>query len=279
MDLRAGDALTTIWPERGAGFARLACGGRELMVPVPDGADPNTGFRGSFLMAPWTNRLDAGRIVVDGTEHRMPINRPEEDTALHGFLRDMAWDVVQAEEARCELACRFDRLPFTGRARMVAALAPDHLALQVELANEGAVATPMGFGWHPYFVRPSGTRISFRAATAFGRDARNLPVDPRPTAGVDAADEDIIGYDGHYAGWDGVATIAWPDGATLRLTADGAWARNLHLFAPRGAASLAVEPVTHAPDAANRAAAAAHGAMHVLAPGESLHASLMIHWC
>jgi aldose 1-epimerase len=208
----------------------------------------------------------------------MPINRPDEDTAIHGFLREMAWEVLAAEEDRLLLGCRFDRAPFTGQARLEARLAPDHLALSVTLTNDGAVPTPMGFGWHPYFTRPAGTRFSAVARTIFGRDARTLPIAPRPCAGVQGGDAVLDSLDTHLAGWDGAARIDWPDGHGLTLRAAGAWAANLQVFAPRGAGALAVEPVSHAPDAPNRPSAAAHGAMHVVASGQSLEGSLMIHW-
>ncbi|WP_372623210.1 aldose epimerase [Falsiroseomonas sp.] len=278
VELRAGGATAVILPQQGAAFARLAAAGRDLLVPVPPGADPNTGFRGSFLMAPWTNRLDGGRIVVAGVEHRMPINRPAENNALHGFLRELPWTVLAAREDRALLGCRFDRAPFAGSARLTATLAADHLTLEIALTNGAAVPVPMGVGWHPYFPRPAGTRLRAAARVAFGRDARNLPVAPRPSSGLSGSANALDALDGHFAGWDGTAEITWPDGAVLALRAAGAWASNLQVFAPPQAAVLAVEPVSHAPDAANRADAAAHGAMHVLAPGETLAGSLMIHW-
>jgi aldose 1-epimerase len=278
LTLRAGTAEAVLWPGQGAAFARLAWAGRDLLVPVPDGADPNTGFRGSFLMAPWTNRLDGGRIVVGGVEHRMPINRPAEQNSLHGFLREMPWTVLDAGGDRALLECRFAHAPFAGTARMQACLAPDHLALSVALTNGGTAPTPMGFGWHPYFPRPAGTRLRAAARIAFSRDDRNLPVAPRASTGLDGAEAVPDALDGHFAGWDGKAEILWPDGAALTLHATGAWSSNLQVFAPPQAAVLAVEPVSHAPDAANRAIAAAHGAMHVLLPGATLDGSLMIHW-
>lgn len=276
--LRAGDAEAAILPEHGAAFTRLAWQGRDLLRPVPQGADPNRGFHGSFLMAPWTNRLDGGRIRANGIVHRMPINRPEEDTAIHGFLRDIAWEIADSTSKRLVLACRFDRPPFNGRAELIIRLAPDHLALSIMLTNGSNSPMPMGFGWHPYFPRPPGARFSAAARIAFGRDARNLPVAPRASAGLHGADGALEGLDGHFAGWDGTARIDWPDGHGVILRAAGAWASNLHVFAPRGGSALAVEPVSHAPDAPNRPAAAAHGAMHEVDPGGSLEGSLTIHW-
>ena len=278
MELRAGDARAVILPEAGAAFARLDHNGRALLVPVPEGADPNSGFHGSFLMAPWTNRLDGGRIAAAGVTHHMPVNRPDENTAIHGFLREMAWDVLEAGASHLVMGCAFDRAPYTGTARIEVRLAAEHLVLSVSLANRGALPTPMGFGWHPYFTRPRGTSLAVATRTTFGRDTRNLPTAPRPCAGLCGAEAVLDGLDAHFAGWDGWARIDWPDGRWLTLSAAGAWAGNLQVFAPSHGDALAVEPVSHAPDAANRAETAAHGAMHILGSDQTLQGTLTLRW-
>ncbi len=268
MKLRAGAAEAVILPEQGACFSHLAWRGRDLLSPS----------RSTFVMAPWTNRLDAGRIMVAGVEHRMPVNRAEENTAIHGFLRDMPWDVVEHADDHAALQCRFDRVPFIGIARMLARLAPDHLALEIALTNGAAVPTPMGLGWHPFFPRMPGTRIDATARIIFDRDARTLPIAPRPSTGLRGGDDVLDGLDTHFAGWDGTARIDWPDGHGVTLRATGAWASNLHVFSAEGGDVLAVEPVSHAPDAPNRPAAAAQGAMHVVPPNGTLKASLRLAW-
>jgi len=274
--LESGGWTAALLPEQGAAFAALTRDGQDLIVPVPKGGDPNQGFHSGYWMGPWTNRLDAGRIVVDGVAHHMPINRPAENNALHGFFRDMPWQVESAHADRTVLVLAFDRAPFRGIARIEAGLSPGGLTLEFMLTNKADVATPMGFGWHPFFVRPPGTQLRFVAGTVFDRDARTLPITPHATTGLDGADGLLDGHDTHFAAWDGEATITRPDGPAFTLRATGAWSRNLHVFAPPGAGVLCVEPVTHAPDAANRALAAAHGAMHVLGPGETLSASLAL---
>jgi len=264
----------TLDPDRGAAFLSLTQEGRDVIVPVPDGEDPNKGFHSAFWMAPWTNRLDAGRINVAGRLWQMPINRPAENTALHGFIREYPWRVLTSSADTAELALGFASPPFQGEAKLFVRLGAAGLELRFSLRNTGDVPTPMGFGWHPFFVRPPGTRLRFVATTVFDRDHRTLPIDPRPTAGLVGADAALDGLDTHFAGWSGVAEISRPDGLNLTLRAEGAWARNLQVFAPQGAGILCVEPVTHAPDAPNRPAAAQHGAMHVLAPGATLSARL-----
>lgn len=277
ITLRAGTWEAALLPAQGAAFARLACAGRELLVPIPPGGDPNAGFHGAFLMAPWTNRLDGGRIEAGGRPWRMPVNRPLESTAIHGLLRERPWEVESLAADSATLRCSLDHPPFHAVARLRAALSANGLMLSAELVNAGAMPTPMGLGWHPFFPRPAGTRLRFAARTVFGRDARNLPIAPRPTAGIMGGDAVLEGLDTHFAGWDGAAEISWPDGAVLALHATGAWATNLQVYAPKRGNVVCVEPVSHAPDAPNRAAAAAHGAMHLLPPGAALGASLTIH--
>ena len=269
----------SLLPGQGAAFARLACRGIEVLTPLPLGADPNASFAGAFLMAPWTNRLDEGRLPVGGTTWHLPVNRPSDDTAIHGLARDAAWTVADAEAGRAVLQQQGDAeafgVPWHWQARLEVALAAAGFRIAVSLTNAGAQPFPFGCGWHPFFARPAGTRLRFAARTLFARDARCLPVAAQPSGGVDGAEPAYEGLDTHFAGWDGVAEIARPDLA-LRLEASGAWAGNLQVFAPAGSHILCVEPVSHVPDAPNRPAFARFGPLGLLGPGESLQAALRI---
>lgn len=268
--LAAGDWAAAVLAEEGAALGALTWRGHSIVVPVPSGESPNRGLHSAFLMAPWTNRLDSGRIVVGGQEYRMPINRPLEGNALHGFVREQAWTVESEAPDRAELSCSLDHAPFHCAARLVVALAAQGLTLSLTLTNTGGAPTPMGMGWHPFFTRPLGTRLRFAATTTFSRDARGLARAPRPSAGLAGGEAVLVGHDTHFAGWDGLAEIAWPDGPTLVLRATGDWSRHLQIYAPVVAEVLCVEPVSHVPDAVNRPDLATHGPMHLLAPGQAL---------
>ena len=100
LALAGGDWEAVLLPEQGAAFARLACRGIDVLVPLPLGADPNASFGGAFLMAPWANRLDEGRLPVGGVTWHLPVNRPADDTAIHGLVRDMPWQVEESGAAR-----------------------------------------------------------------------------------------------------------------------------------------------------------------------------------
>jgi aldose 1-epimerase len=279
LALAGGGWEAMLLPGQGAASARLACRGAEVLAPLPLGADPNRSFAGAFLMAPWTNRLDEGRLPVGGTNWHLPVNRPSDDTAIHGLVRDAAWTVAEADSSHAVLLQQGDAagagVPWRWQARLEVMLEAAGLCLALRLTNAGAQPFPFGCGWHPFFARPAGTRLRFAATTLFARDARCLPIAAQPSTGVDGAEPAYEGLDTHFAGWDGMAEIAGPDLA-LRLEASGAWAGNLQVFAPAGSHILCVEPVSHVPDAPNRPDFARFGPLRLLAPGETLQAALRI---
>ena len=280
--LEGGGWTASLLPEAGGAVASLAFRGRDALAPLPLGADPNASFCGAFVTAPWANRLDRGLLPVAGIQHRLPINRREDDTAIQGFARDRPWSVREAAPSRAVLVQEFDGdgrgLPWRYAARLelcLDAAAAGAAVVALEISNRAPLPFPFGLGWHPFFLRPPGTRLRFRADTLFARDARCLPVAEQPTTGVDGDEAAYEGLDTHFAGWNGAAEIARPD-MRLSLSASGAWAGNLQVFAPAGGNVLCVEPVSHVPDAPNRPAFAARGPMAVLPPGGALSARLAI---
>lgn len=264
LRLQAGAWLADLAPEDGGGMTLLRHDGHDVLVPAPQGGRLGGPF-GAFWMIPWANRLDGGRLGA----HRLPINHAQDGTAIHGLSRDRAWTVEQATPDRAALVQSVDAAPYRYDARLVTTLARDALRIDLTVTNRGAGPMPFGAGWHPWFVRPAGTRLAFRATHRCTHDARCLPLAADASPGLDGGEDMLLGLDTHFPGWDGVATITWLD-VTLAITATGALATNLQVYAPRDKAVLCVEPSTHLPDVANRPAMAAFGPMALLAPGQAL---------
>ncbi len=264
LRLAAGDWSASLAPDDGAGMTALRFAGRDILVPAPEGARLGGPF-GAFWMIPWANRLDGGRLG----EHRLPINRLQEGTAIHGLSRDRPWLVEAQAPDRALLAQQVDAAPYRYEALLAVMLDPAGLALNLTVTNRGETAMPFGAGWHPWFVRPAGTRLSFRATHRCTHDSRCLPIAAEPASGLDGGEEAFLGLDTHFPGWNGAATIAWP-GLALRIAATGALGTNLQVFAPRDRAVLCVEPSSHLPDVVNRPGMTALGPMRVLAAGETL---------
>ena len=274
LRLRAGAWSAVLLPDQGAGFARLDCAGVPVLAPLPQGADPNATPAGAFWMMPWANRMAGG---VLGPGWRLPVNRPADDTAIHGLTRDHPFAVVSASPDRVRLVQEVDTAPYAYRVALSIRLRTEGLSVAAVITNRGAERAPVGLGWHPWFARRSGQRLSFTAGHRLRADARLLPVDAVPDPGLAAAAvADLIGTDAHFSGWAGKALL---EDAALRLElrAGGTWARNLQLYVPPHAAAICLEPVSHTPDAPNRPALAGHGALRLLAPGASRVAWLRLH--
>jgi aldose 1-epimerase len=253
IEIAGGGWAARLLPEQGGAFASLAWQGREVLAPLPSGADPNVNFAGAFVMAPWANRLDGGLLPVAGTTYHLPVNRPEDNTAIHGLLRDRPWRVEQAFAARCVLLQVLDdaalvaqagpeagRIPWRCTTRLTVALGEAGVQVTLSLTNDAALPLPCGFGWHPFFLRPAGTGLRFHATALFARDARCLPIAVQPSDGVVGDEAAYEGLDTHFAGWDGEAEIIRPD-LRLQLSATGAWAHNLQVFAPGGSNVLCLD--------------------------------------
>lgn len=255
-----GGFRAVLLPGRGALLASLTFRGRHLLRPEADA--PGAG--GSFLMAPWTNRLDAGRLRTPGRTWRLPVNRPQDNTAIHGFLRDLPWRVARRRVDGITLAVRARRAPWHLSAALDLRLAEGAATMTLAVTNRGRRAVPVGIGLHPWFPRAPVATLRFAARTAFGGDARTLPTTARPATGMDGPIAARLGHDGHWAGWDG---RAWLD--DLAITAGGAF-RNLHVYVPAHDPVVCVEPVSHVPDAVNRADLAPYGPMALLAPGRTI---------
>lgn len=260
----------TLSPRDGGGLTALRFRGHDILLPVPAGERLGGPF-GAFWMIPWANRLDGGRLGA----HRLPVNRVAEGTAIHGLSRDRPWQVEHAAADRAVLVQAVAAGPYRYEARLLHAVTDEGFALDLAITNTGDAPLPFGAGWHPWFVRPPGMRLSFRAATRFTHDDRCLPVAAAPCDGLDGGEAAFLGLDTHFAGWDGVARMAWP-GVALTLAAEGALATNLQVYAPRDRPVLCVEPSSHLPDAPNRPGLAGHGPMRVLEPGEILTGRIIL---
>ena len=142
------------------------------------------------------------------------------------------------------------------------------------LSNRGEIAMPAGLGLHPYFRRRPETRVRFDAETVMLSDAATMPTGIEAPAshfgdfaqGAALPHETI---DHCFRGWSGTVTIE-DDLGTIAMRATGA--PHLHVYAPADGSALCFEPVSHTPDALNRAPAE----MTVLEPGETARLEMRI---
>ncbi len=276
VDVEHGASLTALrwFKPDGAWF--------EILHPCPPAIAAKTG--GCFVMAPFANRLDGGRFASAGGPVQLPLNRPEEDLAIHGFSRDRAWMVLDASDDRLILVDHFAEAgnPFAYTLTQEINLGSSGVELLLRLTNTATESLPFGLGFHPWFRKTVDTWLTFEATVQLGRDERGFAIEPVPAdeepsfpSGVDVSA--MPWFDRHYPGWTSrTAGIDWrPEGVRMTMQARGAFT-NLQIYVPDSLPVFCVEPISHVPDVHNRRDLAGYGDVALLAPGETIEGAMIL---
>jgi aldose 1-epimerase len=277
LTLKSGDWEAELRPEIGGAIAELRHRGVDVLRPTPAEARHPL-ETACFALAPYCNRIRDGRFRFGAREIALPPNFLPESHSLHGLSWLREWQVESAVESKCVLVDDHDGSggwPWAYRAQQRIRLGPKGCAITLVLTNRSAEPMPAGMGLHPYFRRRPETEVRFESDYVLLSGAD----DPVPT-GISAPAAHFADFAGGsslpgetvdhcFAGWSGEATVR-DDLGTISLTADGA--PHLHVYAPADGSALCLEPVTHTPDAPNRAPQE----MIVLPPGCSASLTMRI---
>lgn len=271
-------------PQRGGSLLALAVRhGDDWIDVVPDARRPENGMRpASWLMLPYSNRIRDGRFSFAGHDHQLASPK---NHAIHGDVRNRPWRVV--EQGADRLVLSLDSADFADfnwpwpiRAEVRIRAEGDSLLQSLVLENRGETAMPAGFGWHPYYRRwltrdGEPVLLSFKA-TAVHPDGDHDGLPDGPPEPVPAELDFAVpralggrGIDSCFAGFDGRATIEWPEsGVRLRYECSPN-VTHLVCYAPVDRPVVAVEPAANANDGVNRLAAGErdHGVIVVPAGG------------
>lgn len=253
----------------------LTVDGADLTEPTP--ADRMPDFGNGIVLAPWPNRVRDGDWILDGALQRLDLTERERGNALHGLLRNTAYEIREQGDAAAELAAYIapqHGWPFALETAVRYALEPDGLTVTHTVRNASNRRAPWAVGTHP-FLRVGATPVEDLVLTVPAAEFVEVderlnplaisPVTPavdlrggRPVAGLqlDTAYGGLV----HAAPAGGRGDSAWlvaPDGARTTLWQDLDWGY-VQVFTTRefpratgNGLAVAVEPMTAPPDALN----------------------------
>jgi len=259
-----------VLPAIGARLHRLRVAGHDLLRTPPDLArhldDP--WFWGSYPMAPWCNRIAAGRTAVLGRDLDLPATFPD-GTAIHGQVSQARW--TQVGDASFRILAGGDGWPWPYQVEQDVAVGEEALELGLRLTNHADEPMPAGIGIHPWFRRP--VRVAIRADAAY-RSYAATDAEPERVAGRfdrRALEELPTGLD---ACWTELAeppiVLEWRDTGVRARVETMPPVPYVVAASPAEIDAVAVEPQTHAPAGIRRLLRGEPGALSVLDPGESL---------
>lgn len=264
-----GEIEAALLPSVGARLHRLRVFGRDLLR-TPD--DLDTHIRepflwGSYVMAPWCNRVEAAPVVVRGRTVALGANFPD-GSAIHGQVHARPWPAVSDGELR--VTAGGDGWPWMYEVVQALEVRGTSLHVQLTLVNRSEAPMPAGLGLHPWFRRPVLVAIRGDAVYASNTDSRARPEPVRGPFDLRRVGE-IPELDATWTDLaDPAVELQWPTlgvAATMRVTAPRAF---VVAASPRSLDAVAVEPQTHAPQGLRRLLEGEPDGLALLDPAEAL---------
>ena len=225
---------------------------------------------GSFIMAPWVNRIRDGTLVARDGIHNLPISDPPH--AIHGLVRQRPWTVGKVTDTSAKLEIELaEPWPYKGRVEYAPSLVGRSFVQTLRLiaAPKETRPFPGGLGWHPWFNRTLGSSemyIQSNVVSQWDLDStmtaqgtrRDSEAAQRLRHGTQFKTGEI---DGCFLAAPGCkAVLTWPE-LTLTITGSETLTHVL-LYSPEHA--ICVEPQTSTIDAAQLEGRGITGTGHVL---------------
>ena len=233
---------------------------------------------GGYPLVPFSNRIGHATLAWQGTQHPLIKNFGSEPHSIHGVGWLRPWELIEATERFALLNYQHKpdgAWPFAFDSTQAFRLSDNALEMSLSITNQASSATPVGLGWHPYFVKRANSRLAFQATGRWEMDALKLPTHRGASSGITAACADLD-VDHCFDGWSGVLDLQ-DDHLRTRITSN---MTRLVVFTNAAQECIAIEPVSHVNNAINLmaqgiASAEALG-VQVLQPGESMTREMTI---
>ncbi len=311
LEETAGAARAEVWPAGGFNCFRwrLRHGEQLLDVLYADAAFFRGGRptgSGTPILFPFPNRIRDGRFTWDGRDYQLPRNDHEHVNAIHGFVFDRPWRMVDrgadadsawvtgefrgSADAPELTAC----WPADFHLRVTYRLRTNCLEIVAEVSNPDARPLPFGLGYHPYFRVPLVPNSNAADCTVQAHAPEVWELQQCLPTGVRRAPEgrlDLVAprsfpelrLDDVYTGLESapvagglrvLGALRQPAYAVeVRLLAAPAF-RELVLYTPPHRQAICLEPYTCATDAVNLGQRGIDAGWRVLSPGETWSAEV-----
>jgi aldose 1-epimerase len=241
---------------------------------------------GSYVLAPWCNRIDGGRVRWEGRDVALAPDWPD-GSVIHGLVKDKAFEVEQRSPVSVVLRLDWPAgrggWPWAFVCRVGYAVVAGRFEASVEVrrTDDGPGTMPAGIGFHPFFPRPlrdpvdrvtlkAGLRVSGACAAGIPPPPAGLERDLAAGAALTAAPLDHA-FEGSLDG----AELRWPaSGIGVRVRCSASLGKAVIYTGGADTGPLpffCVEPVSMAPRGIAMAEAGEPGTGVVgLKPGETL---------
>jgi aldose 1-epimerase len=228
-------------------------------------------FKGPKLF-PFPNRIKDGKYSFEGKEYQLRKNLVSQSHAIHGLILDCSFKVteqkIEEDQASIQLVYIADgteiNYPFQYKLIIDITLTDSQgLLTRTKILNESSGNIPLGDGWHPYFTLGSSVnrlKLILPPCKRLEADDRMIPTGTiikeqrfkKPEKINDVHLDDCFQIEGkekiaeiHLINEEkNIDLIVWQEGGEQKYNF-------FQIYTPPDRQSIAVEPMTCAPDAFN----------------------------
>ena len=274
--IQSDDLRLHVRPELGGCIEGLWWKGLPVLRSSPAGSLQNVRLSGCYPLIPFSNRVAQAKLVWNGTSHPLVKNFVGEEHSIHGIGWQRAWEVLEHTDNFCMLSFEHSggaAWPFAFDASQTFRFHGSALEMTMSITNQSAQASPVGLGWHPYFIKRAASRIAFEASGMWQMSGEKLPTHLQPSKGI-TQDCAGLAIDNCFEGWNGQVALR-DEAMHVAIHSD---MRRLVVFTNHEKDFVAIEPVSHANNAMNMGnpkESAARGVV-TLEPGQSWQVSMQI---
>lgn len=247
------------------------------------------------ILFPFPGRIAGGRFEFGGRSYRLEAGDGR-GNAIHGFVLDRPWQVVERSERRVVGRFHASKVEpallklWPADFALICAyeLRGNTLASEFTVENPGDGPLPFGLGTHPYFrlpLGPAGNAADCRVTVPVARSW--TLVDMLPTGEVTSGEiherirrgmpfgetqfDDVFTGVAHAGGGATARIDDAANGRSLRIDFDAAF-RECVVYNPPHREAICIEPYTCCPDPFRLEAAGKNAGLRILQPGEKFAA-------
>lgn len=221
-------------------------------------------------LSPFPNRIRDGRFDFEGKTYQFPLNKANENNAIHGFVSRAHFELINQEVSeeqssmtfQHEYKGQYDYFPFPYTLTLTYTLTNSgEFTATTRVVNTSGTRMPYGDGWHPYFTlggQADTWRLQLPSTKALVTDDRMLPTGEMTTIDQFTSLNTIGDFQfdtGFAIEVTGHKAVTILENATKRLSV---WQNTgdkgfnfVQIFIPPWRSCIAVEPMTCAANAFN----------------------------
>lgn len=256
--------FAVIYPNLGASLQKLVIDKKEIINGIEHSSvgieDYNTSYK-SALLFPFPNRTNNGTYHFNNQNYELDCNETALNNALHGHIYNKNFKFTNSNTVNNEAILTFEYsnkkfdsgFPFSYKIAITYVFSNNNLQIIWNIFNTGNNSFPFGLGWHPYFKTNNLKEASlhFNAETQYKLNEKMIP---EKEIKLNHESPIIINkshFDDCFILNDTNVTFKTKDYQLDLKFNTGQKPPFLQIYSPPNRQSLAIEPMTCAPDCFN----------------------------